>query len=179
MNVVGFSNRSYSGHQSIFLEDPIEEIIKLPIDIIQFIKNLYQPNIRYLKNNVESTDNEAAIEYPTTSRIESLSFLSGIIYPNPEELRLFIRENFMFLNIILYASKVTSEYFKESSQLSLEVEHDPESGRPTLYLFIRKNNYTEDIQGKIKEIRKIYRNSGYIDSIDFVVTTDYQPPLST
>ena len=170
MSYFGYPDKSQVGVQYGFYENPV--------DIIQFIKNLYQTSASYLKNNVESVKREISFEYPTTSRIDTLSFLSSIIYPNPEQLRLFFQDNYIYLHGILYACKVTCEFFNNDAQISLEVVEDVESGKTSVILFVRSNNYPENFHDKLKIVRSLYRSAGYLDSIDFSVTTDYQPPLS-
>jgi hypothetical protein len=178
MNYFGYPDRSHFGNQYGTLGDPIDIISQVPVDIIQFIKNLYQTDRNYLKTNVTSIEREISFEYPTSSRVETLSFLSAIIYPNPEELRLFFQHNHVYLHGVLYACKVTYESFDKDNQLSLEVGNDPESGEKTLGLFVRSNSYPDDFHDRLKVIRKNYRSAGFLDSIDFAITTDYQPPLS-
>jgi hypothetical protein len=70
--------------------------------------------------------------------------------------------------------------FEESAQLSLEVEYDPESLDVMLFLMVRQEHYSEDLDeilDKIKSIRKMYRSAGFVDTSDFLVMTDGQPPL--
>lgn len=178
MNISGDSDRYQAGVLYGSYANPSYIIRELPVDIIQFIKNLYEINPSYLENNIESVKREISFEHPTTSRIDTLSFLSSIIYLNPDELRLFIQENYVYLHGILYACKVTCEFFEKDTQISLEVVEDVDSGEKSVFLFIRSNNYTDDFHEKLKTVRSIYRSAGYLDSIDFSVTTDYQPPLS-
>ena len=70
--------------------------------------------------------------------------------------------------------------FEGSAQLSLEVEYDPESPDIMLYLMARQEDYNNDIndiRDKIKSIRKMYESSGLVDTVDFLIMTDFQPPL--
>jgi len=112
--------------------------------------------------------------------LNSFSYLDGIVYPNKPELEEFIKNHQENVPLIQYACNVAINVFQGSAQLSLEVKYDPESADITLFLMVRKEDYDddiEDIQDKIKRIRRMYWNSGLVDTIDFHVMTDYQPTL--
>ena len=82
--------------------------------------------------------------------------------------------------LIQYACNVALSIFQGSAQLSLEVKYDPESADITLFLMARKEDYSDsikDIEDKIMTIRRMYWNSGLVDTDDFHVMTDYQAPL--
>jgi hypothetical protein len=108
------------------------------------------------------------------------SYLDGIVYPNKPELEEFIKNHQESVPFIQYACKVAISVFQGSAQLSLEVDHDPESLHIMLLLMVRKEDYSDDIndlRDKIKSIRRMYESSGLIDTIDFLVMTDFQSPL--
>jgi len=112
--------------------------------------------------------------------LQTFSYLDGIVYPNKPELEEFIKNHQENVPLIQYACKVTLSVFQGSAQLSLEVDHDPESPDIMLLLMVRQENYSddiEDIDDKIKRIRRMYESSGLVDTIDFLVMSDYQPPL--
>ena len=112
----------------------------------------------------------------TTS--EGLSFLHQIVYPNKTELKKFIKNHQENIPLILHACHVAVSVCEKSAQLSLEVEQDPDSPHHMLCLTIRQEEYSTDIHEQIREIRERYRSAGFIDTVDFIVTTDYQPPLA-
>jgi len=109
--------------------------------------------------------------------LQHFSYLDGIVYPNKPELEEFIKNHQENVPLIQYACKVAIGVFQGSVQLSLEVEYDPESLHVMLYLMARQEDNSKDIQDKIKSIRKMYESSGFIDTADFLVMTDFQPPL--
>jgi hypothetical protein len=114
------------------------------------------------------------------SNLQNFSYLDGIVYPNKPDLEEFIKNHQENVPLIQYACNVAISVFQGSAQLSLEVDYDPESADITLFLMVRREDYSdniEDIEDKIKSIRKMYRNSGLVDTIDFFVMTDCQPPL--
>jgi hypothetical protein len=114
------------------------------------------------------------------SSLQNFSYLDGIVYPNKPELEEFIKEHQENVPLIQYACNVAISVFQGSAQLSLEVRYDPESADITLFLMMRKEDYDddiEDIQEKIKRIRRMYRSAGFVDTIDFHAMTDYQAPL--
>ena len=123
---------------------------------------------------------EVLINPQLDSNLNSFSYLDGIVYPNKPELEEFIRNHQENVPLIQYACNVAINVFQGSTQLSLEVEYDPESADITLFLMVRKEDYSddiEDIQDKIKRIRRMYRSAGLVDTDDFHVMTDYQHPV--
>jgi hypothetical protein len=114
------------------------------------------------------------------SSLQHFSYLEGLVYPNKPELEEFIKNHQENVPLIQYACKVAISVFQGSAQLSLEVEYDPESPDIMLYLTARQEHYNDDIKNiddKIERIRRMYESSGLIDTVDFHVMTDYQPPL--
>ena len=64
--------------------------------------------------------------------------------------------------------------------MTLEVKYDPESADIMLFLMARQEHYSDDVEDlddEIDKIRRMYRSAGFIDTIDFHVMTDFQPPL--
>jgi len=114
------------------------------------------------------------------SNLNTFSYLDGIVYPNKSELEEFLKNHQENVPLIQYACNVAISVFQGSAQLSLEVEYDPESADITLFLMVRKEDYSgniEDIEDKIKGIRRMYRSVGLVDTDDFHVMTDCQAPL--
>jgi hypothetical protein len=112
--------------------------------------------------------------------LQHFSYLDGIVYPNKPELEEFIKNHQENVPLIQYACKVAISIFQGSAQLSLEVKYDPESLHIMLFLMARQEHYSdeiEDIYDKIERIRMMYENSGLVDTIDFLVMTDFQSPL--
>jgi len=123
---------------------------------------------------------EVLINTQLDSNISSFSYLDGIVYPNKPELEEFIKNHQENVPLIQYACNVAVSVFQGSAQLSLEVEYDPESADITLFLMVRKEDYSDsidDIDDKINNIRRMYWNSGLVDTDDFHVMTDYQSPV--
>jgi hypothetical protein len=111
------------------------------------------------------------------SSLQCFSYLDGIVYPNKPELEEFIKNHQENVPLIQYACKVAISVFQGSVQLSLEVRYDPESLDSMLFLMARQEHNSEDIQDKIKSIRRMYESSDLADTFDFHVMADYQPPL--
>jgi hypothetical protein len=112
--------------------------------------------------------------------LKSFSYLDGIVYPNKPELEEFIKNHQENVPLIQYACNVAISVFQGSAQLSLEIEYDPESLHIMLFLMTRQEHYSDDIEDlddKIKSIRRMYKSAGLVNTLDFHVMTDYQPPL--
>jgi len=112
--------------------------------------------------------------------LKTFSYLDGIVYPNKPELEEFIKNHQENVPLIQYACNMALSVFGESAQLALEVKQDPESLHIMLLLMARQEHYSEDLNDildKIKSIRRMCESSGLVDTIDFLVMTDGQPPL--
>ena len=124
---------------------------------------------------------EVLTNFQLDSNLNGFSYLDGIVYPNKSDLEEFIKNHQENVPLIQYACNVAISVFQGSAQLSLEVEYDPESADIMLYLTARREHYSddsvEDLDDKIEKIRKMYRNAGLVNTIDFHVMTDYQPLL--
>jgi hypothetical protein len=114
------------------------------------------------------------------SSLKNFSYLDGIVYPNKPDLEEFIEKHQENVPLIQYACNVAMNVFQETAQLSLEVRYDPESPDIMLFLMVRQEDYNDDIDDiddKIKHIKRMYRSAGLVDTIDFLIMTDFQPPL--
>jgi len=123
---------------------------------------------------------EVLINHQLDSNLKHFSYLDGIVYPNKQELEEFLKNHQENVPLIQYACNVAISVFQGSAQLSLEVDYDPESADITLFLMVRKEYYDDDIEDtedKIKSIRNMYRNAGLVDTDDFYIMTDFQPPV--
>ena len=144
------------------------------IGIVQFLKTLY---INIARTRGRTASYEISHDFAAHTSLDSLSFLHDMVYPNEIELKEFIKNHQNNLCLILYACHVTVCTFGKSAQLSLEVEQDAETPHQMLFLTVRQEEYSMDIQDTIRIIREKYRSAGLTDTLDFLVTTDYQPPL--
>jgi len=123
---------------------------------------------------------EVLINPQPDSSLKTISYLDEIVYPNKSELEEFIKNHQENVPFIQYACNVAINVFEESAQLSLEVKYDPESADIMLFLMARQEHYSDDIgdfEDKIESIRRMCENSGLVDTIDFLIMSDYQPPL--
>jgi hypothetical protein len=120
---------------------------------------------------------EVLINPQLDQSLQHFSYLDGIVYPNKPELEEFIKNHQENEPLIQYACKVAISVFQGSVQLSLEVRYDPESLDIMLFLMARQEDNSKDIQDKIESVRRMYENSGLVDTFDFHVMTDFQSPL--
>jgi len=124
---------------------------------------------------------EVLINPQLDSSLKHFSYLDGIVYPNKSDLEEFLKNHQENVPLIQYACNVAISVFQGSAQLSLEVKYDPESLHIMLFLKVRQEHYSddsvEDLDDKIEIIRRMYSSAGLIDTIDFHVMTDFQPPV--
>lgn len=101
---------------------------------------------------------------------------SGIVIPEPGEMRRYLQGHPDMSGLLLPVCKLASERFGPGTQLSLELYRDPEIEDEYLTLYVRQENYDEDILETIDTIRgepteDLSPSSGWL-----LVTTDYRPP---
>jgi len=96
--------------------------------------------------------------------------------PQPAEVRDYLLRYPDMTDLLLSVCKMARERFGAPTQLSLEVYHDPEIEDEYLTLYVRQENYDEQILDKVESIcaeyeKMIAGRSGWL-----LVTTDFQPP---
>lgn len=123
--------------------------------------------------------NGSAFDVALTQEIEKyleriISFKINI--PNPSEVRHYLLKYNDMTDLTYFVCQITRKMFDYDTQLSLEVFHDPEIEDETLTLYVRQEDYEEDITEKIEELDEEYGEmlmdkTGYL-----LVMTDFQKP---
>lgn len=106
------------------------------------------------------------------TRVQSLHVLT----PKLGEIWDYLLYHGDILNLVELASQLARDSFPVPSQLSLEIHHDAETADQSLTLYVRQNQYEENIMERIDLIRD---KLGEIRSdwfIPFFVTSDFQWP---
>lgn len=100
----------------------------------------------------------------------------GILLPQFSETRDYLARHPDLIDTVLRAARVAQEKLGGQAQLSLEMYLDPEveDSYPTLY--VRKDEYAEQIFDLIEETRSVYEPGLAGKSGWFLVTTDLGPP---
>lgn len=96
--------------------------------------------------------------------------------PKPAGVRDYLLRYPDLTDILLFVCKVARERVGMYPELSLEVYHDPEIEDEYLTLYVRKQDYDENILDKIEDIRKQYEQNLIGRSGWLLVTTDFHPP---
>ena len=100
----------------------------------------------------------------------------GITIPRPSEVRDYLISYPDMTDLLLSACDLARQQFDSQVQLSLEVYHDPEIEDEYLTLYIRQQNYDEDILDTIEDICALYEGKLAGKSGWFLVTTDFRSP---
>jgi hypothetical protein len=114
-----------------------------------------------------------------TSQIEKgLNWLlhQNVLIPLPDSIRNYLLQHLDMLQYLQLVCKIALDRVGSSSQLSLEVYHDPEIQDEYLTLYIRRSHYDENISKLIDEVASecqeyLSDTSGWL-----LVTTDFRPP---
>lgn len=100
----------------------------------------------------------------------------NILIPRPDSLRNYLLQHLDMLNILPLVCKTAIDRAGSSSQLSLEVYHDPEIQDEYLTLYVRQSQYDESISKLIDDITEECQH--YLSDREgwLIVTTDFRPP---
>ena len=101
----------------------------------------------------------------------------NVIFPNISEVISYLLKFRELTSIVLFAANKARNRFKSTTQLSLEVYHDPEIDDEYLALYVRQENYDDNIFDVIDEISAEYEDSFPSEGGWFILTTDLHPPL--
>lgn len=109
---------------------------------------------------------------------ETLKYMQNksIMIPDVSDVRDYLIRYPDILTILAIGCEATLERFATNAQMSLEVYHDPEIEDEYLSLYVRKEEYNENIMKKIKMIRSMYEDRLVNKNGWLLVTTDFQPP---
>jgi hypothetical protein len=108
-------------------------------------------------------------------KLDSLSHF-GILIPDQEEVSNYLIEHQDLIDLLPLVAQITRKHIGDTPQLSIGISTDPEGGESHLSLYIRMQQYSDDIFNKINAIE-----SEYIDKLTgksgwIIVTTDFKSP---
>jgi hypothetical protein len=109
-------------------------------------------------------------------KVLNLILHQNILIPRPDSLRDYLLQHLDMLNILPIVCKKAADRIDNSSQLSLEVYHDPEIHDKYLTLYVRQAQYDESISELIDEITTEYQEYLSDSTGWLLVTTDFRPP---
>jgi|GEM_PF-4579170 len=119
---------------------------------------------------------QEGFSYSTETSLYSLNYLNRLTIKNVDYIISFLSRNNEIIVPVLYGCKLAADNFDLNTQLSLEIYSDPEYGDESLRLYVRQEDYEDEIMDKIDQIYKYYHKDLIGLSADFFVTTDFQPP---
>jgi hypothetical protein len=103
-------------------------------------------------------------------------FHQNVLIPLPDSIRNYLLQHFDMLKLLPLICKRAIDRVGSSSQLSLEVYHDPEIQDEYLTLYVRRAQYDESISKLIDEITAEYQEYLSDSTGWLLVTTDFRPP---
>jgi hypothetical protein len=101
-----------------------------------------------------------------------------IVIPNVSDVRNYLMKHSDMGDLLYSVCNRALEVFGETAQLSLEVYHDSETRSESLTIYVRQDEYQEDIMDKIKKVWAAYKNFPDRNLGRLFVTTDFEPPLT-
>lgn len=99
-----------------------------------------------------------------------------VLIPNIKEVRDYLLQYTDLTSHVLLAARRAKERFNPATQLSLEVYRDPEIDDRYLALYVRQENYDDNILDAIDEISSEYEDMLSEREGWFVLTSDLHPP---
>ena len=114
-----------------------------------------------------------------TAQIEKvLNWLlhQNVLIPFPDAIRNYLLQHFDMLKLLPLVCKIAIDRVGASSQLSLEVYHDPEIHDEYLTLYIRRPDYDESVSKLIEEVSSECQEHLSDSTGWLLVTTDFRAP---
>ncbi len=132
------------------------------------------------KNPVLLAEGECAETEATKARCDKvLTELSdsGIVLPNWQNVRRYVLGHTDMIDLLEPVCREVLDRFPRPSQVALELFEDPESDDQYLTLYVRQQQYDEDILDVLDEVSRQFDyilcdTSGWL-----LITTDFQDPL--
>ena len=162
------SSRSYES-------DVIDIFIDGAMSAIERIKSFFENFFNRLEHGTSSKIQEE-FSYPTETSLQPFDFLYRLTIENSDEIINYLSRNNEIINSVLSGCRLAANNFDSDTQLSLELYSDPEYGDESLRLYVRQENYENEIMDKIDQIYNSYHKNLIGLSADFFVTTDFQLP---
>jgi len=100
----------------------------------------------------------------------------GIKFPDSGDVIEYITQHPAIYDVTLYGCLRTREEFYTDSEISLELYKCPESSDKYLTIYVRQDNYTDDIIERMDKICDEYEDALTGQSGWLLLTTDYEPP---
>ncbi|NLB01170.1 MAG: hypothetical protein GX837_09490 [Methanomicrobiales archaeon] len=100
----------------------------------------------------------------------------GFVFPHPGDVVDYLIQNPGLYDVVMHACSMTAEEFGSTSQIALDVFHDPESNDRYLTLYVRQERYEDDIITRMDRICNRYEPALMDLSGWLLLTTDYKPP---
>jgi len=163
-----------SGSRS-YESDVINIFIEGAISAIKKIKDFLESFFNRPEYSTSSKVQEK-FSYPTETSLKSFNFLNRLTIKNVDEIINFLSENNDIIVPVLHGCMLAVNNFDSDTQLSLELYSDPEYGDESLRLYVRQENYENEIMDKIDQIYNSYHKDLIGLSAEFFVTTDFQLP---
>jgi hypothetical protein len=101
-----------------------------------------------------------------------------VLILEPSQVREYLIRHFDLTRILRLTCKLALDRMGMTSQLALEVFRDPEIDDAYLTLSIRQHHYSQDVINQIEDLRAEYEVDLANSAGWFLVSTDFQPPLS-
>lgn len=162
--------------EAILYPSPIDNIIRLIKDLFSNVCQEYCEFIEQLLSQGECWQGSAGIYPAIETSLLGLRDILGFAFPNPGGVVEYLVQNPGLYDVVMYACSMTAEEFGSTSEITLDIYHDSESGDHYLTIYVRQERYDDDIIARMDRICDLYEPdlkglSGWL-----LLTTDYKPP---
>lgn len=149
------------------------ELINEPVEMLEWttgsavrVRVVINPNIDAVREATQVSNHS----------LELFQSRYNVNIPETQLIQDYFTEHPDIEEVVTLAAKSAREHFDENTEISLEMYYDVDSEDQYLTLYIRQDNYEEDIIEKIDQICESYESELRANSDWFLVTTDFQPP---
>ncbi len=166
----------------------VDEVILHPLlidDIIRLIRDLFsdicQEYCKFIEQTLALNEHwqDSTSIYPAIeASLLGLRDILGFVFPRPGKVVDYLVQNPGLYDVVMYACSMTAEEFGSTSEITLDIFHDSESGDRYLTLYVRQERYEDDIIEKMDRICDRYEPALKGLSGWLLLTTDYKSPSS-
>lgn len=162
--------------EAILHPSPIDDIIRLIKDLFSDICQEYCEFIEQMLALNEYWQDSTSISPAIEASLLGLRDILGFAFPHPRDVVDYLVQNPGLYDVVMYACSMTAEEFGSTSEITLDIFHDSESGDRYLTLYVRQERYEDDIIAKMDRICDRYEPALKGLSSWLLLTTDYKSP---
>ncbi len=157
---------------------PIGNVTRLLSDLFSEISLEYCDFVVQKIAQNENWQDSASIYPAIEASLIGLRDILGFAFPRPGGVVDYLIQNPGLYDVVMYACSMVAEEFCGTSEITLDIFHDPESDDRYLTIYVRQKEYDDRIVARMDAICDKYEPALRGQSGWLLLTTDYRPPTT-